>query len=374
MEMKLYSEMLRRNWWMILLTTLVALNASLIASYLTTPQFTSSTRFVVSPNLGILSGRDMITSMEALDKRSIVQTYSEFLNSRRIFEETIVVLGINEIIAEEYSVSTVVLPDTNILELTVSGPNPETVALLANGIGKHAIDTISLLYTAYDINVLDPAMPATTPFTPQPTRNATLAMLLGLVGGAALAIISEQIRIPIETYRKRLRIDTVTGVYNIRYFKQLLSEKLLSTPLDHLSVGIIDLGGLQEIIKTIPPLAVQNLLRSITDILQRELRGNDVIGRWDETSYIVLLPTTTGEAAARTFERIYHALKEPLELGQYGISVLLEPAVGGAVYSNAINATELLDQAEKALKTARQDQEKPVYLWQMKSPFWLVNE
>ncbi len=374
MEIKFYSEMLRRNWWMVVLTTLVALNASLVASYLTTPQFTSSTRFVVSPNLGILSGRDMITSMEALDKRSIVQTYSEFLNSRRVFEETIDVLGINEIIAKEYIVTTVVLPDTNILELTVSGPDPETVALLANGIGKHAVDAISLLYTAYDINVLDPAMPATTPFTPQPVRDATLAVVLGLVGGAALAIISEQIRIPIETYRKRLRIDTVTGVYNIRYFKQLLSDKLLSTPSDQLSVGIIGLGGLQEIVKTIPPLAVQNLLRSITDILRRELRGNDAIGRWDETSYIVLLPTTTGEAAARTFERIYHALKEPLELGQYGISVSLEPAVGGAVYSNAINATELLDQAEKALKTAREDQEKPVYLWQMKSPFWLVND
>ena len=372
--MKLYSEMLRRNWWMVLLTTLVALNASLIASYLTTPQYTSSTRFVVSPNLGILSGRDMITSMEALDKRSIVQTYSEFLNSRRIFEETIDILGLNGIIANEYSVTTVVLPDTNILELTVTGPNPDTVALLANGIGKQAVDTIRLLYTAYDINVLDPAVPASTPFTPQPTRDAALALLLGLVGGGALAIISEQIRIPIDTYRQRLRVDTTTGVYNNRYFKQLLSEKLLTSQSDHLSIGIVDLGGLHELDKTIPSLAVQALLRSITAILRRELRGNDVIGKWSDTSYIVLLPTTPSEAAARTFERIFLALKEPLELGQYGVSVLLEPVVGGAVYNNAINATELLDQATKALETARQDQDKPVYLWQMKNPFWLVSD
>lgn len=366
--------MLRRNWWIIVLTTLVALNVSLIASHLTTPLYSSSTRFIVSPNLGILSGRDAITSMEALDKRSIVLTYSEFLNSRRIFQETISTLGIPVDIADEYSVSTVVLPDTNILELTVSGPDPVTAALLANGIGKQAIDTISLLYTTYDINVLDPALPAAKPFTPQPTRDASLALLLGLVGGAALAIASEQIRIPIDAYRNRLRMDSETGTFNNRYFRQILANEFASKPSDLLSVGIVDLSGLTEVLETIPPITAQGLLRAITNILRKELRGNDVIGRWTNTSFAVLLPTTPGEAALKTFERIFHALKQPMELGISGMAVSLEPVVGGAVYSNKITATELLEQATNALETARRNPDKPVYLWQMQTPFWQVNE
>jgi diguanylate cyclase (GGDEF)-like protein len=370
MEMRFYLETFRRNWWIIVLTALVALNASLLASFLTTPLYASSTRFIVSPNLVILSGRDMITSMEVLDKRSIVSTYSEFLNSRRIFQDTLVILGIDEIVAEEYVISTVVLPDTNILELTVSGPDPDLAALLANGIGKQAIDTIGLLYTAYDISVLDPAIPASAPFTPQPVRDASLAAVLGLIGGAALAIVSEQVRIPMDAYRRRLRMDNTTGVYNNRYFRQLLADKLISKPYDLLSVGIVDLSGLQEVLETIPPVAAQSLLRSVTEILRKELRGNDVIGRWTDTSFAVLLPTTPGVAAARTFERIFNALEQPLEISQYGDMVSLNPAVGGAIYSNQISAPELLEQAVNALEIARRNPKKPVYLWQMKGPFW----
>jgi diguanylate cyclase (GGDEF)-like protein len=370
MEMRLYLEMFRRNWWMIVLTMLVALNVSLLASFFATPLYVSSTSFIVSPNPELLSGRDVITSMEALDKRSIISTYGEFLNSRRIYQETIDALGIDSEMAMKYEIATVVLPDTNVLELTVSGPDPVTAALLANRIGERAIDTIRLLYTAYDISVLDPAIPADSPFSPQPVRDASLALALGLVGGAALVVVSEQVRIPLEAYRRRLRMDSATGVYNNRYFRQMVANELISKPDDLLSVGIVDLNGLQEVLETLPPVATQGLLREVTEILRKELRGNDVIGRWTETSFAVMLPTTPGAAAIRTFERIYHALEQPLDLHQYGMVVPLKPVVGGAVYSNHISATELLDQTINALDVARRNPEKTVYLWQMKGPFW----
>jgi diguanylate cyclase (GGDEF)-like protein len=370
MEMRLYLEMFRRNWWMIVLAALVALNVSLVVSFFATPLYVSNARFIVSPNPIVLSGRDVISSMEALDKRSIISTYAEFLNSRRIYDETLAALGIDKMIAQEYDITTVVLPDTNVLELSVSGPDPAVAALLANSIGKQAIDTIRLLYTAYDISVLDPAIPASAPFSPQPARDASLALVLGLVGGAALAVVSEQVRIPLDALRKRLRMDSMTGVYNNRYFRQVLAEELIAKPDNLLSVGIVSLNGLQDVLETIPPITAQGLLHSVTEILRKELRGNDLVGRWSDTSFAVMLPTTSGEAAMRTFERIYHALKKPLEIGQYDMVVPLDPAVGGAVYSNYISATELLDQAVNALGAARRNPEKPVHLWQMKGPFW----
>ena len=370
MEIRLYLEMLRRSWWIIVLTVLVALNAALVASFLATPLYSSSTRFIVSPNPSLLTGRDVITSMEALDKRSIISTYAEFLNSRRIYQETITILGITNDTAKEYEITTVVLPDANILELTVSGPDPVIAARLANSIGKRAIDYISLLYSAYDISVLDPAIPASSPFSPQPVRDASLALILGLVGGATLAILSEQVRIPLEAYRQRLRIDSATGVYNNRYFRQVVSDELVSQPKELLAVGIVDLKGLQEVLETLPPVATQRLLRTVTEVLRKELRGNDVVGRWTETSFAVLLPTTPGTAATRTFERIYQALSQPMDMSQYGLMVPLYPAVGGSVYSNDISANELLEQAVSALETARRNPENPVFIWQMQSPFW----
>jgi diguanylate cyclase (GGDEF)-like protein len=370
MEIKLYVEMFRRNWWMIALTALFALNASLIASFLATPLYASNSRFIISPNPSLLSGRDVITSMEALDKRSIVSTYAEFLNSRRIYDETIAALGLDPNVAKKYDITTVVLPDANILQMTVSGPDPNIAATLANALGQRAIEYISKLYSAYDISVLDPAKPASSPFSPQPTRDAGLALILGLVGGAALAVVSEQVRIPLEAYRQRLRMDNVTGVYNNRYFPQVVADALIGKPYDSLSVAVIDLKGLQEVFETLPPVATQYVLRSVTEILRKELRGNDVIGRLNDTSFTVMLPTTPGSAAPRTFERILHALNEPIELAQYGLQVSLYPAVGGAIYNTDISARELLDRATSALETARRNPDNPVHVWQTTNPFW----
>ncbi|NCP86588.1 MAG: hypothetical protein CO094_07940 [Anaerolineae bacterium CG_4_9_14_3_um_filter_57_17] len=374
MEIRLYVEMLRRSWWIIVLTVLLALNAALVSSYLTTPLYSSSARFIVSPNLEQVSGKDLVNSLTALDKRSILSTYAEFMSSRRIFQETLQHIQIDPLAVKDYDVTTVVLPEAAILELTVSGPDPVVAALLANSVGQRAIDYISLFYSSYDISVLDPALPAALPYTPQPARDAALALGLGLVGGAALAILSEQLRIPLESYRQRLRVDSETGVFNSRYFRTLLDAELSSKPNDLLSVGLVDVGGLQEVLETLPPVASQRLLRKVTEILRKELRGNDIVGRWNETSFIVMLPTTPGTAAARTFQRIYQALLEPSDIEGYNMTASMDPHIGGSVFSNDLASEELLAQAQSALDQARRDPEKPVYIWQMKSPFWASND
>ena len=365
MEIRLYLQMLRRGWWIVALTALVAVNVALVASFFSTPQYQSNTRFVVSPNTDLVTGKDVITSMEALDKRSIISTYAEFLNSRRVHEETIAALGISEVVfEEEFNIATVVLPEANIIDLTVTGPDPVMTAHLANQIGQRSIGYISLLYQAYDISVLDSAVPDYLPVSPQPVRNSLLALVLGLVGGATLAILSEQIRIPIEAYRQRLRIDNVTGVFTSRHFLRLLEEELAENPDNILAVGIVEMDGLQEVFETMPPAASQGLLRKVTQVLRKELRGNDVVGRWNETSLAVILPATASEAAFRTFERINQALNQPVDVEQFEITIQLKPRVGGAVYTNNISAQELLERANIALERGQRDTSKPVHIWQ----------
>ena len=374
MEIRLYLQMLRRGWWIVTLTALVAVNVALGASFFTTPLYQSSARFVVSPNADLVTGKDMITSLEALDKRSIISTYAEFLNSRRVHDETIAALQISEATFEEYTITTVVLPEANIIDLTITGPDPLIAAQLANHIGQRTIDYISLLYSAYDISILDSAVPADLPVSPKTLRDSALALVLGLVGGATLAILSEQIRIPIETYRQRLRIDNVTGLFNSRHFRRLIEEELTGNPENMLSIGIVELDGLHEELETMPPLASQSVLRKITKMLRKEVRGNDIVGRWSENSFIVMLPTTAGDAAFRTFERIYQALSQPVIVEQFGITVPLKPRVGGADYSNNISAQEFIERANAALEQGQRDTSRPVHVWRMKSPFWVEKE
>jgi hypothetical protein len=87
-----------------------------------------------------------------------------------------------------------------------------------------------------------------------------------------------------------------------------------------------------------------------------------------------MLPTTDGPASNRTFNRIYQALLEPIELASYGVTVQLDPHIGGAIYSNNISAHELLEKVQSSLEQARRDSVKPIYVWEMKSPFWIQAE
>ncbi|RMD61005.1 hypothetical protein D6833_08825, partial [Candidatus Parcubacteria bacterium] len=85
LEIRLYLQMLRRGWWLILLAALIALSASLSVSLLATPQYKATARFLITPSAELTRGKDVVDSLDTLDRRSVVATYAEVMNSRRIF-------------------------------------------------------------------------------------------------------------------------------------------------------------------------------------------------------------------------------------------------------------------------------------------------
>ena len=354
MEIKMYLGMLKRGWWIILLTVLIAVNAALIAAYFPTPIYQASARFSVSPSASLTgSGQEVLNSLEALDKRSIIQTYAEFLNSQRIYEGTVQAMGLNLEDLEDYKRSTVVLPDANILDLTFEGPDAQLVALLANNTGQSAITSIKELYKVYDINPLDPAVVPVVPIRPQPLRDAGVAAVLGLVLGVALAITSEQLRVPLDSYRQKASLDPVSNVFNRRYLQHRLDEWHSRSTPEKYSLGLVRLNNLLDMIDTLPSNIVQQLLRQVTAILKKELRGNDVIGRWDDTTFVLVLPNTPEEAAARTMDRIRSALLAPINLANYGEQIELHPTVAVSSYHDGETADNVTERAEYALERSK---------------------
>lgn len=187
MELQLYLRMVLRSWWIVALTTLTALSISLTLSYFATPLYRTSAQLLVSPSAS-LSGSQAVYGLDTLNKRSIVSTYAEVLSSSRIYSETGALLGLSPTEVEAYTLATVVLPEANVLELSVTGPDPEIAALLANGVGQRAVDYIKGLYQAYEVNFLELAPIPTIPVSPGPVQDASLAAGLGLILGVALAV------------------------------------------------------------------------------------------------------------------------------------------------------------------------------------------
>ena len=355
MEIKIYIQMIRRGWWIILLTSLVSMFVALLLAYLATPLYQATTRFIVSPNPEIIESRDIVDSLATLDRRSIITTYAEFMSSDRVYNETITDLQLNSVDLIPYQLTTVVLPDTNILELTVEGPDPLTCALLANAIGQSGVQYIRQLYQVYDISALDPAYVPVYPFSPQPVRDTVLALALGAVLGIAMAIVSEQLRIPLEALRMRNAMDSASSAYNRRYFERLLEGVNIQAreENDIFSLCLIRLEGLSDFLDTLPTPILNRVLRHTSTTLHKELKGTDIIGRWDQDTFGIILPSTPFNPAHNAMKRVRWALTEPVQITEDGEVLELNPRVGIARSQENETLEALMIRAEKELADAR---------------------
>jgi diguanylate cyclase (GGDEF)-like protein len=362
METRLYFQMLRRGWWIIVLSTLTALAAALAASFLATPQYTAIARFTVSPSNALVSRSDVLNGLDTLRNQYIMTTYAEIMNSDRIYNDTMAFLNLRPAEMKAYLYQASEVSTSSVLELKVTGPDPAMAAKIANAVGYETIGFSNGLNQVFTVAFLDTASPPVTPTSPNPLLNAGFGLALGLIVGIILAIVSEQLRIPLEGFRQRLRLDNLTGVYNSRYFSSLVEDELAKNPQPRLSLGIIELNGIRDIFETLPVTALQKIFQEVTETLRRELRGNDVIGRWDDVSFSVLLPNTPGAAALRIFERIDQALSRPVNLVQLDLTVNLDSCIGGAECREGMTAPELFESARNALEQARRKDENRVFV------------
>ncbi|MHC1785290.1 MAG: diguanylate cyclase [Anaerolineaceae bacterium] len=333
METKLYLQMLRKGWWIILLTVLVAVNATLIYSLTVTPRYQATTKLLVSPDDTVMSdSQRAINSLDTLDNRSVVATYAEFLNSDKVFLEAIDSLGLDKTTLVDYTRTAIILPDARVLEVTVEGPEPKVVAALANAISEKGVNYIRKFYQVYTINPIDLAATPAIPISPNPLRDALLALVFGLILGAALAILSEQIRIPFDAMRQTRFLDNDSLAYNRRHFDRLLELEMMRCRAnsDVFSLGLVRLDGLADYIDNVPQILLQKILQGVTKTLKKDIKGNDVIGRWNDTTFAIILPSTPYNAANNLIGKLRQKLSDPVKINGGDETIRLEPYVGVA--------------------------------------------
>ena len=331
MEWQKYLQSLRDDWWIIVLTALSALSMALVFSYYTEPLYQSKARLVISPSAKILAdqGSTVINSLWALDSRSIVSTYAEILTSDRILSKTAEDLHLDSATMSNYSRTAVALPEANVLEITVEGPNPEIAALIANMVSQNAIEYINKLYVIYDISLLDQATVSAEPFKPTPVSDALTATFLGAVFGIALTVLRGRFQeyISVSSFTNLLRTDRQSSAFVRRYFIDRLEEELKRERTDVLLVGLLQLDGLQGMVTTTPPLVWQQLLRRIVKTVKNELRSDDIVARWGDTSFTILFPSASESLAVRTMDSIKGTLMLPLEVLETGEQIQLKPQI-----------------------------------------------
>lgn len=171
---------IRQHILAVLLTTVVAALAGfLVSSFLLTPQYQAKALMIVNTRQDATAN---VTSDQLNSASKLVSTYSIIVKSDTVLNQVIANLGLNmsyETLASKVDVAAV--DDTQVMEITVTDPNPEGARQVCEQITQVAPNAIVEAVEAGSVKVISAASVDPDPVSPNVMRNTAIAGVLGLV-------------------------------------------------------------------------------------------------------------------------------------------------------------------------------------------------
>ena len=192
-----------------------------------------------------------------------------------------------------------------------------------------------------------------------------IAILCGAVGGFLVAAYSRRRSVEmeraysthLETMSRRLRSlayrDSLTGLYNHRYFREQLSNELERAQRygSALSILLLDVDHFKDVNDTYGHLMGDTLLSYVAQLIASSVRASDIAARYGGDEFAIVLPETDRQAARATARK----LAEIISAARHWQGALLEGlgvgvSAGVATFpEDGRTADELLVAADAAL-------------------------
>jgi capsular polysaccharide biosynthesis protein len=196
MDIRTYMRIIARYWWLILLVTLLAGGAAIALVNVRAPQYSAAARVVARPASTITDTRTIVDLVGQMGDRRVTGTFAEAFSAVDVRAEARAAVGLSEEGALEYPLQAVVLPDTHVIEISGTGPDPGKLANLNNATVSATIERAPQLFRVIDLQLLEPARQPVIPSAPVPTRDIPLGFGLGLILGVLLALATDYLRGP----------------------------------------------------------------------------------------------------------------------------------------------------------------------------------
>ncbi len=183
-----------RKLWLVLLVSFISAAVVLVGTvYLITPQYKSTALFYVNNNSLSVGGTAVnIDSGDITASKSLVETYIVILNSREVLEDVIDYAEVDYTYDELKSMlSASSVNSTEVFEVVITGPNPEEAERIADAITEILPNKISNIVEGTSAKVVDYAIRAEKPSSPDRTMNTIIGFLLGFVFSVAVVVVLE---------------------------------------------------------------------------------------------------------------------------------------------------------------------------------------
>lgn len=160
--------------------------------------------------------------------------------------------------------------------------------------------------------------------------------------------------------------DELTGLLNRRGFKEE-AEKIFesmsafnrsgvekrSAPKFPFSVLFMDLDNFKKINDKYGHDAGDLVLKTAAKTLRRNLRKNDIYGRWGGEEFVVVLPKITKAIAEKVAEKLRREIENLKIRIADGKKLRVTMSIGIVVHHDEINLSEMINKADKVMYEAK---------------------
>ncbi|SCE95009.1 polysaccharide biosynthesis tyrosine autokinase [Micromonospora mirobrigensis] len=212
MDVRSSLRLIRRNWWVVVVTVMVALGASALVTVRSVPRYeASATFFVTTSSKGV---GEAYQGNFLMQQR--VKSYVDLLRSDRL-AQTVVARTPLGLTADQVQsrITAASVPDTVLLRATVTDTEAARALKLTEAVSAEFVSLVKQVETPPDgggatikVEVISGPRVGSTPVSPNPVRNLTLGALAGLLAGLALAVLRTRLDTRL---RDSLTLQRVTG-------------------------------------------------------------------------------------------------------------------------------------------------------------------
>ena len=170
-----------------------------------------------------------------------------------------------------------------------------------------------------------------------------------------------------EVIRMQATHDQLTGLPNRYLYNDRLAQMMVMSKRSNVSIILViwDLDSFKVINDTYGHLAGDHLLSGVAGRMRACLRESDTLARFGGDEFVMILASSRGkesEVAAQTTDRIFEALRRPIDIGS--ASIIVSASCGISFFPNhATDGEKLLDLADRALFSAKRLGKNRAVVW-----------
>jgi diguanylate cyclase (GGDEF)-like protein len=170
----------------------------------------------------------------------------------------------------------------------------------------------------------------------------------------------EKANVELQTKQRELerltRLDGLTGLFNRNTFVELTRQELdrAQRQGSDTALLLLDLDHFKRVNDTWGHPAGDAVLRNVAGVASRTVRSTDLVGRLGGEEFIVLLPSTSLEAARKIAEKLRQRLEaSPTPWAPSPVTLTASIGVSGTTALEKRNFDSLYTEADKALYLAK---------------------